>query len=250
MAPVLAGLLALGAAITVACEAENPFVPSEFVEFSTRDLMPGTGAEAMRPGIVEFESTIWRHDLDRAENKGEQLSVIGGLTVLGVGQIFFGLDRGLVGMRVGGLREIIVPFELARGSGLPPNVNLVIEATLSYARPFETDRAPFSATDLQVGTGAAVADGNTVMVNFGGWLYDENRPDNRSVRFDAADGFTFVVGQEEVIPGWERGVVGMRQGGERRLVIPPNLAYGANGRAPLIPPNATIMFDITVTSVR
>src|SRR5574341_1923700 len=106
---------------------------------------------------------------------------------------------------------------------------------------------PFSTTDLRVGTGAEATNGRTVRVNYSGWLYSTTAAENKGSLFDSSAGrapFDFVLGTGNVIQGWHRGVLGMRVGGLRRLVIPPDLAYGAAGRAPSIPGNATLLFEV------
>ena len=115
-----------------------------------------------------------------------------------------------------------------------------------------TGSAPYSQTDLRVGSGAEAASGRRATVNYTGWLYDASRPDNKGAQFDTSVGrqpFTFTVGAAQVIAGWDRGVPGMRVGGQRRLVIPPDLAYGSRGSPPVIPPNATLVFDIELIDV-
>ncbi len=89
-------------------------------------------------------------------------------------------------------------------------------------------------------------------VNYTGWLYDPASVDGKGRQFDSNAGrglFNFLVGSNGVIAGWNRGVPGMRTGGIRRLVIPPELAYGSTGSGP-IPPNATIVFDIELVAVQ
>jgi FKBP-type peptidyl-prolyl cis-trans isomerase FkpA len=115
--------------------------------------------------------------------------------------------------------------------------------------PTTTTSAPYSQTDLVVGTGAIAAPGNTVTVAYAGWLHDSSRPDAKGTQFDSQTSFSFALGTGQVIRGWDQGVAGMRVGGQRRLVIPPELAYGSAGRG-TIPPNATLVFDITLNSVR
>jgi FKBP-type peptidyl-prolyl cis-trans isomerase FkpA len=111
-----------------------------------------------------------------------------------------------------------------------------------------TDSAPFSQTDLRVGTGAEATAGRRLTVNYAGWLYSATAAENKGRQFDAGR-LPFTLGAGEVIRGWDQGVPGMRVGGLRRLVIPPELAYGSQGRGP-IPPNATLVFDIELTNVQ
>ena len=111
--------------------------------------------------------------------------------------------------------------------------------------------APFSQTDLRVGTGASAAIGNTVTVTYTGWLYDSSKPDQKGLQFDSSGTtpITFSLGAGQVINGWEQGVPGMNAGGLRRLVVPPSLAYGAS-RNSIIPPYATLVFEIELLEVQ
>lgn len=102
-----------------------------------------------------------------------------------------------------------------------------------------------------MGSGAEAATGREVTVNYTGWLYDPAAAGNKGLQFDTSIGrgpFSFTIGAGGVIRGWEQGVPGMRVGGRRRLVIPPDLAYGSRGRDP-IPPNATLIFEIELLGV-
>lgn len=113
--------------------------------------------------------------------------------------------------------------------------------------------APFAQQDLRVGTGADAATGRRVTVNYTGWFYDPTRPENKGQQFDTSVGrqpFTFTIGLGQVIRGWDQGVPGMKVGGQRRLTVPPELGYGANGSGGVIPPNATLVFDIDLIDVQ
>ena len=115
-----------------------------------------------------------------------------------------------------------------------------------------TPSAPFSQSDIRVGTGATAASGNTLSVNYTGWLYDASKPEQKGAKFESSIGGTplsFTLGSGQVIPGWDQGIPGMRVGGLRRLVIPPSLAYGGNRNGP-IPPNATLVFEVELLSVQ
>jgi FKBP-type peptidyl-prolyl cis-trans isomerase FkpA len=115
--------------------------------------------------------------------------------------------------------------------------------------PSSTTSAPYSQTDLVVGTGATATAGNLVTVAYAGWLHDSSRPDAKGSQFDSNSNFSFRLGAGSVIRGWDQGVAGMRVGGQRRLVIPPELAYGSARNGP-IPANATLVFDVTLNSVQ
>jgi FKBP-type peptidyl-prolyl cis-trans isomerase FkpA len=112
-----------------------------------------------------------------------------------------------------------------------------------------TGTAPFSITDLVVGTGAVANAGQAVTVTYTGWLYSDTAAENKGTQFDASTTpVRFQLGAG-VIAGWSQGVPGMRVGGTRRLVIPPALAYGNTSPGAGIPPNATLLFEITLVSV-
>jgi FKBP-type peptidyl-prolyl cis-trans isomerase FkpA len=109
----------------------------------------------------------------------------------------------------------------------------------------------FSQTDLRVGSGTAAEAGNILTVHYTGWLYNGSNADQKGLQFETNVGgtaFAFTLGAAQVISGWDQGLVGMRAGGIRRLVIPPELAYGAVRNGP-IPPNSTLIFEIEVTAV-
>jgi FKBP-type peptidyl-prolyl cis-trans isomerase len=111
--------------------------------------------------------------------------------------------------------------------------------------------AAFSQSDLRVGTGEAAASSNRLAVHYTLWLYDASAAANKGVHIESSAGqtpFTFVLGSGEAIEGWNQGLAGMRVGGLRRLVIPPSLAYGQS-RQGIIPPNATLLFEVELVSI-
>jgi FKBP-type peptidyl-prolyl cis-trans isomerase len=111
--------------------------------------------------------------------------------------------------------------------------------------------AAYSQTDLRVGAGDEAVSGRTIGVRYTLWLYDSSKPQNKGLQIESSAGgdpFSFQLGASQVIQGWERGVPGMRVGGLRRLVVPPGLAYG-DTRSGIIPPNATLVFDIELVNV-
>jgi len=111
---------------------------------------------------------------------------------------------------------------------------------------------PFTITDLRVGTGAEAVNGKLLTVHYAGWLYSTSAAENKGTLFGTSVGgtaFSFTLGTGAVIRGWDQGVVGMKVGGVRRLVIPPELAYGAAGNS-TIPPNANLVFEVELLSVQ
>jgi FKBP-type peptidyl-prolyl cis-trans isomerase FkpA len=125
----------------------------------------------------------------------------------------------------------------------------VASACTSPSSP--TVGAPFTIIDLRAGTGAAAESGMTLMVNYKGWLYDATRSDNKGQLFDESrEGFPFVfkLGVAQVIEGWDVGLLGLKVGGLRKLIIPSDMAYGRNGAGTSIPPNATLVFEVELLS--
>ncbi|HKT74278.1 MAG TPA: FKBP-type peptidyl-prolyl cis-trans isomerase [Steroidobacteraceae bacterium] len=113
--------------------------------------------------------------------------------------------------------------------------------------------ASLGKTELKTGTGPAIKAGQRAVVHYTGWLYLEAAADKIGKKFDSSrdrdDPFRFSVGGGEVIKGWDQGVAGMQVGGARRLVIPPELGYGARGAGGVIPPNATLVFDVELLGI-
>jgi FKBP-type peptidyl-prolyl cis-trans isomerase FkpA len=107
--------------------------------------------------------------------------------------------------------------------------------------------------DLRVGNGTEVKKGATAVVHYTGWLYDPNTADHKGQRFDSSrdrgQPFRFRVGSGKVIQGWDEGVVGMKVNGERELLVPPDLGYGSRGAGGVIPPEATLLFEIELLGV-
>jgi FKBP-type peptidyl-prolyl cis-trans isomerase FkpA len=109
-------------------------------------------------------------------------------------------------------------------------------------------------TYAMVGAGAEAKSGKNVVVHYTGWLYDPGKPDKHGKKFDSSrdrnDPFQFKLGAGQVIQGWDQGVAGMKVGGQRTLVIPSQLGYGARGAGGAIPPNATLLFDVELLDVK
>ena len=110
----------------------------------------------------------------------------------------------------------------------------------------------FTVIDLRVGSGAAASAGSTVSVNYVGWLYDGTDSEKKGEVFDTSKPgrpFVFWLGASQVIQAWDQGVVGMKVGGLRRLIVPSSMAYGRSGAGNTIPPNASLVFEIELLSL-
>ncbi|MBI3901685.1 MAG: FKBP-type peptidyl-prolyl cis-trans isomerase [Nitrosomonadales bacterium] len=110
-------------------------------------------------------------------------------------------------------------------------------------------------TDIKVGKGEKIAQGKMVLVHFTGWLYDEKAANHHGKKFDSSRDMgrrplKFRFGMKQVIAGWDQGLAGMRVGGRRTLIVPPELAYGDSGTGKLIPPHATLVFDVELLGVQ
>jgi len=108
--------------------------------------------------------------------------------------------------------------------------------------------------EIKAGSGDSPLPGQTVVVHYTGWLYDEDAPDRRGQKFDSSvdrgEPFTFLLGAGRVIRGWDEGVAGMRVGGKRVLLIPPEYGYGRTGAGGVIPPNGSLVFEVELLGVR
>ncbi len=139
----------------------------------------------------------------------------------------------------------------------PSGMTLAVAADTAPTMPqskLDATMSQLQITDTTVGTGAEAVKGKTVVVHYTGWLYDPAKPDKKGRKFDSSvdrgTPFTFPLGAGKVIKGWDEGVAGMRIGGKRTLVIPPAMAYGSRGAGGVIPPDATLLFEVELLAVR
>lgn len=219
-----------------------------------QDVVPGTGAAAQAGQSVTVHYTGWLLDpnapdgrgrkFDSSKDRGEPFEFD-----LGAGMVIPGWDEGVQGMKVGGTRVLTIPPELAygpygAGGVIPPNATLVFEVELLPT----AQRPQLEITELVVGEGTVARAGRSVSVHYTGWLFDASAPQNRGTKFDSSKDrnrpFEFDLGAGMVIRGWDEGVQGMQVGGTRVLTIPPHLGYGARGAGGVIPPNATLVFEV------
>jgi FKBP-type peptidyl-prolyl cis-trans isomerase len=121
------------------------------------------------------------------------------------------------------------------------------------ADPPSEPPAELVITQLAAGEGDAIAAGSTAIVHYTGWLFDPAAEDRKGAKFDSSrdrgQPFSFPLGAGRVIQGWDRGVEGMQVGEQRRLFIPPALGYGSRGAGNVIPPNATLVFDVELLGI-
>jgi FKBP-type peptidyl-prolyl cis-trans isomerase FkpA len=139
----------------------------------------------------------------------------------------------------------------------PSGITLALAADTAPTVPQSKSDAKvqqLQITDSTAGTGAEAVSGKTVVVHYTGWLYDPAASDKKGRKFDSSvdrgQPFTFPLGAGKVIRGWDEGVAGMRVGGKRTLVIPPAMGYGSRGAGGVIPPDATLLFDVELLGVR
>jgi FKBP-type peptidyl-prolyl cis-trans isomerase FkpA len=138
-------------------------------------------------------------------------------------------------------------------------IGVVVLAALIAACGAKPGKAPTSAVnsmqsvELKAGTGEGITAGKIAIVQYTGWLYEASATDNKGTQFDSSltqgQPFRFPLGTGQVIKGWDQGVLGMKVGESRRLIIPADLAYGDSGAGGVIPPGATLIFDIELVAV-
>ena len=139
-----------------------------------------------------------------------------------------------------------------------PSIMAMAQAPADAPKPQESKMsanvAQLQKIDTSVGTGAEAVKGKTAVVHYTGWLYDPYAPDKKGKKFDSSldrgSPFSFPLGGGRVIAGWDEGVVGMKVGGKRTLVIPSDMAYGKRGAGGVIPPDATLIFDVELLDVK
>jgi peptidylprolyl isomerase len=183
--------------------------------------------------------------------------------IIDSGRVIPGWDEGVKGMQTGGKRTLVIPPELAYGDQengpIPANSTLIFEIealSVSEAAPQtppevdnegEEQDSGMVIIDVEEGRGTEAKTGDNVYVHYTGWLEDGTQFDSSLVTPEV---FRFTIGGQSVIPGWDQGVPGMKEGGTRRLIIPPELAYGQEGAGEgTIPPDATLIFDIQLVEV-
>lgn len=254
-------LLAVEAPPVPATVAEDKFTTSES-GLQYYDLTVGDGDEAVASSTVATHYKVWvKTDsgfdyVDKSQEDAPVKFVIGRMDV-----VFAGWDEGTTGMKIGGKRQLIIPSDLAMGAEgggpVPANATLVMEIELiNVTEPqvaTEVKEADYTTTasglkyyDLVPGTGASPTTGQTIVVDYTGWLEDGTVFDSS---LESGNPFIFKIGTGAVIPGWDEGVATMKVGGKRQLVIPADLAYGESGSGS-IPANATLIFEVELLEIQ
>ena len=227
-------------------------------------LEEGSGDSPQTGDVVQVHYTGTLADgtkFDSSVDRGEPIAFS-----LGMGQVIPGWDEGIALLNVGSKARLIIPAELAygeQGAGngiIPPNATLIFEVELvdilpgPPEAPTEAPESDYTTTDsglqyydFEEGGGDSPETGDTVIVHYTGWLEDGTMFDSSLTR---GQPFDFVIGQGQVIPGWDEGVASMTVGGKRQLIIPPELAYGERGAGGVIPPNAVLIFEVELLEVR
>ena len=178
-------------------------------------------------------------------------------------RVIKGWTEGLQLMPIGSKFKFIIPPELGYGSRdmgtIPPNSTLIFEVELfNIQKPFVDKDFSLPAEEKQLesglryldhinGTGASAAENSTVFVHYSGYLADGTKFDSSH---DRGQPFSFTLGAGRVIKGWDEGIIGMKIGGKRTLIIPPDLGYGERGAGGVIPPNSTLMFEVELLDIK
>lgn len=219
------------------------------------DSTLGQGATCAADDFVEVHYTgwLWEANEEGVFGKGKKFdsSVDRGTPIafpLGMSMVIPGWDKGLVGMHIGGKRSLLIEPAMAYGeAGRPP----VIPPSSTLF--FDVELISLPKVDLEIleeGTGAVAELGDMVSMNYTGWLWEDGA---KGAQFDSSTKtgrpFKFTLGAGQVIPGWDKGIEGMKIGQKTRLIIPPVMGYGARGSGQKIPPNSTLCFDVELVSI-
>jgi peptidylprolyl isomerase len=252
--PAPNGTSTTGTTATTATTGTTGSAQGALKELKTEDLEPGKGPAAEEGDTLTMlyrgklaNGTVFDGNMDDAYKPLPDKDPFP--VALGMGMVIKGWDKGLIGIKVGGVRKISVPPDLGygpSGSGqIPPNADLYFTVKcLDIVKKGE--EMVIDTNDVKVGSGAEVKKGDKVTVHYVGKLLSDKQFD--SSRDPGKSPYTFTVGAGEVVPGFDKGVLGMKKGGLRKVRIPPQAAYGANPQGG-IPPNSVLMFEIEVLKI-
>lgn len=240
-------LLALGG-----CNEEAPAMEEIMPGLAFVDSVVGTGDEAQFDSFISVHYTGWLYDPETGE-KGNKFdsSVDRGEPIafpLGRSIVIQGWDKGVPGMKVGGKRTLLIGPEMGYGErGNPP----VIPANSTLMFDIELVGMPEVEIIVETeGTGPAATAGDQIAVHYTGYLWvDGEAKDEFDSSHTRGEPYRFRLGAGMVIPGWDFGLEGMKEGTKARLIIPWVMAYGAQGRPPKIPAMADLVFDVEMVEV-
>jgi len=269
-------ILVFGVLFIWSC-SNNPDVVTLKSGLRYSEVKVGTGTEAKNGNLVEIHFKGWiikdstNLFKDWAVDSTKKLDLIADSyamnqpmkIVLGSGSFIKGSEEGMVGMKAGGQRIIVIPSNLAYGpqgmGPIPPNTNIkvLVELVSSkeavQAKMWDVDSTLFKTTAsglkyaiVKEGDGELVGKEKQITVHYSGFLLDGTRFDS-SVERD--EPFTFFAGVGQVIPGWDEGVQLLKKGSKARFIVPSNLAYGDRDLGK-IPPNSTLIFDDEVLDIK
>jgi FKBP-type peptidyl-prolyl cis-trans isomerase FkpA len=152
------------------------------------------------------------------------------------------------------LTALLIPPPAGAQTGQPPAKAPADASSTNLSSKIGAQVNELKKIDLKQGDGAEAVAGKAVIVHYTGWLYDPAAADGHGAKFDSSFDrrvpFGFILGTGKVIKGWDEGVAGMKVGGKRTLVIPPQMGYGERGAGGVIPPNATLLFDVELIEVK
>lgn len=247
LALVLAGCTGSNKAseTTPTTKGKAPESGGELTKLDIKDTVMGKGTPVKSgdTAYVRYRGYFKNGEEFDGNMKGDKppLDFVAGPT----GQVIQGWQEGIIGMKPGGKRTLGVPWKMAYGEAgrdkIPPKTDLYFDLELLSAMSVE-DQNTVKRHDLKVGTGPALKEGQKATVNVVGAKMDGSL-------VDKANNFTFKVGNSEVMPGVDVGVVGMKVGGKRELTIPPSAAFGPMGKPPAITGNDVLKYTITLVKI-
>ena len=214
------------------------------------DSVIGTGDEVGKTDFIMAHYTGWTQvegakgeQFDSSVERGEPIGF-----PLGRSVVIQGWDKGIPGMTVGGKRTLIIGPELGYGERgyppvIPPNATLIFDVEVMEVPRVEVEI-------LTEGTGAVAESGDQLSVEYTGWLWvDGAKGEQFDSSVNAGRPYKFTLGARMVIPGWDLGLEGLKEGTKANLIIPPTLAYGKRGSGPKIPPDATLIFEVELVKI-